>query len=105
MLVLTRKVTEKLYIGESICVTVVRLDGGQVRLGIEAPRAIPVVRAELVPYAKDEAPTPARTSEAGGEVDPERQAPWENRQGQAASLKTPLNVPRGTGNRRPAPSR
>ena len=48
MLVLTRKLLEKLYIGDDICVTVVRLEGGQVRLGIEAPREISVVRAELV---------------------------------------------------------
>lgn len=47
MLVLTRKRMEKLYIGGDICVTVVRLEGGQVRLGIEAPRHVPVVRAEL----------------------------------------------------------
>jgi carbon storage regulator len=47
MLVLTRKLMEKLYIGDEICVTVVRLEGGQVRLGIDAPRHIPVVRAEL----------------------------------------------------------
>ncbi len=49
MLVLTRKLMEKLFIGDDICVTVVRLDGGQVRLGIEAPREVTVVRAELVP--------------------------------------------------------
>ena len=48
MLVLTRKLLEKLYIGDDICVTVVRLEGGQVRLGIDAPREVPVVRAELV---------------------------------------------------------
>jgi len=48
MLVLTRKLLEKLYIGDDICVTVVRLEGGQVRLGIEAPREVSVVRAELV---------------------------------------------------------
>jgi carbon storage regulator len=48
MLVLTRKLMEKLYIGDDICVTVVRLEGGQVRLGIDAPREISVVRAELV---------------------------------------------------------
>lgn len=47
MLVLTRKLMEKLYIGDEICVTVVRLEGTQVRLGIDAPRHIPVVRAEL----------------------------------------------------------
>ncbi len=49
MLVLTRKLMEKLFIGDDICVTVVRLDGGQVRLGIDAPREVAVVRAELVP--------------------------------------------------------
>src|SRR4051812_29839808 len=54
MLVLTRKLMEKLYIGEDICVTVVRLDGGQVRLGIDAPREVAVVRAELVPEREQE---------------------------------------------------
>ena len=49
MLVLTRKLMEKLFIGDDICVTVVRLGGGQVRLGIDAPRDVSVVRAELVP--------------------------------------------------------
>ena len=49
MLVLTRKLMERLYIGDDVCVTVVRLEGGQVRLGIEAPREVSVVRAELVP--------------------------------------------------------
>ena len=48
MLVLTRKLMEKLFIGDDICVTVVRLEGGQVRLGIDAPRDVAVVRAELV---------------------------------------------------------
>jgi carbon storage regulator len=54
MLVLTRKLMERLFIGEDICITVVRLEGGQVRLGIDAPREVSVVRAELVP----ERPTP-----------------------------------------------
>jgi carbon storage regulator len=47
MLVLTRRLMEKLYIGDEICVTVVRLEGGQVRLGIDAPREVRVVRAEI----------------------------------------------------------
>lgn len=55
MLVLTRKLMEKLFIGDDICVTVVRLEGGQVRLGIEAPREVAVVRAELVPERDQEA--------------------------------------------------
>ncbi len=49
MLVLTRKLMERLFIGDDICVTVVRLEGGQVRLGIDAPRDVSVVRGELVP--------------------------------------------------------
>jgi carbon storage regulator len=49
MLVLTRKLMERLFIGDDICVTVVRLESGQVRLGIDAPREVAVVRAELVP--------------------------------------------------------
>jgi carbon storage regulator len=56
MLVLTRKLMEKLFIGDDICVTVVRLEGGQVRLGIEAPREVSVVRAELVPERSGAAP-------------------------------------------------
>ena len=48
MLVLTRKLMVKLFIGDDICVTVVRLEEGQVRLGIDAPRQVSVVRAELV---------------------------------------------------------
>ena len=48
MLVLTRKLMEKLYIGDNVVVTVVRLEGGQVRLGIDAPREVAVIRAELI---------------------------------------------------------
>jgi carbon storage regulator len=38
MLVLSRKDTERLFIGDTIRVTVVKIQGGVVRLGIEAPR-------------------------------------------------------------------
>lgn len=47
MLVLTRRVSEKFYIGNNIAITIVRIEGGQVRVGIEAPREIEVVRAEV----------------------------------------------------------
>ncbi|HWE37335.1 MAG TPA: carbon storage regulator [Isosphaeraceae bacterium] len=63
MLVLTRKLMERLYIGDDICVTVVRLEGGQVRLGIDAPRHISIVRAELDPKrAEGFEPRAARTT-------------------------------------------
>lgn len=53
MLVLTRKLMEKLVIGDNICVTVVRIEGGQVRLGIDAPANVRIVRSELVPDLLD----------------------------------------------------
>ncbi|MBC8352918.1 MAG: carbon storage regulator [Planctomycetes bacterium] len=47
MLVLTRKVGESFVIGDNITVTVVRVAGGGVRIGIEAPADCTVMRREL----------------------------------------------------------
>ena len=47
MLVLSRKVGERILIGDTVRVTVVRIANGAVRLGIEAPAELPVVREEL----------------------------------------------------------
>jgi carbon storage regulator len=47
MLVLSRKVGESFVIGDDITVTVVRIAGGGVRLGIEAPDDYLVIRREL----------------------------------------------------------
>lgn len=47
MLVLTRKTQERIVISDDIVVTVVRINGNQVRIGIEAPPHISVRRAEL----------------------------------------------------------
>jgi len=66
MLVLTRKLMEKLFIGDDICVTVVRLEGGQVRLGIDAPREVSVVRAELVPERTGGRPKSATAGTSSG---------------------------------------
>ena len=49
MLVLSRKLGEKIVIGENIIVTVVKIDRNQIRLGIEAPHEIPVYREEIAP--------------------------------------------------------
>lgn len=48
MLVLSRKVGERVLLGDNIRITVVRVSGGGVRLGIEAPEDIAVVREEVV---------------------------------------------------------
>jgi len=56
MLVLSRKLGEKIYIGDNICITVVDIDRGKIRLGIEAPRDVPIYRQELLPLKGTEAP-------------------------------------------------
>lgn len=53
MLVLGRRKGEKLQIGRGITITVCDIRGGTVRLGVEAPAEIPVVRFELVPDPTD----------------------------------------------------
>ena len=47
MLVLSRKIGERICIGPDITVTLVRIGPNSVRLGIEAPRDVNVVREEL----------------------------------------------------------
>ncbi|HEX5103315.1 MAG TPA: carbon storage regulator [Pirellulaceae bacterium] len=47
MLVLSRKVGERILIGDQIAITVVRINATTVRLGIDAPSKLAVVREEL----------------------------------------------------------
>ena len=47
MLVLSRRVGERIVIGQGVVVTVLAAEGQRIRLGVEAPRAVPVVRDEL----------------------------------------------------------
>lgn len=49
MLVLTRKIGEKIHIGPDIVITVVEIGTSRVRLGLDVPREIPVYREELLP--------------------------------------------------------
>ena len=64
MLVLSRKVGERILLGDKIRITVVRVSGGGVRLGIEAPADVAIVREEVV----------------GGE------SPWNTENGKTISL-------------------
>jgi carbon storage regulator CsrA len=54
MLVLTRKKQEQVRIGQEITITVIRVKGNYVQLGIEAPREVRVVRGELPTFDADE---------------------------------------------------
>ena len=47
MLVLSRKANQGIWIGENIFVTVLRIEGGRVKIGIEAPADIQVDREEV----------------------------------------------------------
>lgn len=53
MLVLTRKLDESIIIGEDIEVKVISIDKGVVKLGIDAPRDITIVRNELLEDVKE----------------------------------------------------
>lgn len=47
MLVLTRKTQEQIHIGDNITISILKLKGNTVRIGIEAPRDVRVLRGEL----------------------------------------------------------
>lgn len=52
MLVLGRKSGEEIWVGADVRITVIKLDGQTVRLGIEAPRSMRVDRAEIARKAR-----------------------------------------------------
>jgi carbon storage regulator len=47
MLILSRKVNEKIMIGEDVSVSIIEVRGDQVRLGVDAPRNVKVFRQEV----------------------------------------------------------
>ncbi|MBA61076.1 MAG: carbon storage regulator [Planctomycetaceae bacterium] len=47
MLVLSRKVGDRIHIGADISITIVKLSGGTVRIGVEAPPHMAIVRDEI----------------------------------------------------------
>lgn len=78
MLVLARKVGQSIVISDNIEILVIEVRGDQVRLGIEAPRSIPVHRKELLEQIR------AENLEAAAQTDVEvaRQALGEPPEGQ-----------------------
>lgn len=58
MLVLSRRESQRIQLGNAIVLTVVRVAGDRVRLGIEAPADIRILRGELEPEPAEAAPSP-----------------------------------------------
>ncbi|MDR0642413.1 MAG: carbon storage regulator CsrA [Treponema sp.] len=54
MLILSRKVNEKIMIGDDISVSIIEVRGDQVRLGVDAPRSVKVFRQEVFDAIKAE---------------------------------------------------
>ncbi len=63
MLILTRRIGETLMIGDDVSITVLGVKGNQVRIGIDAPKDVPVHREEIYERINNE------KSENSSEVD------------------------------------
>ena len=62
MLILTRRLGETLMIGDGVTVTVLGIKGNQVRIGVNAPRDVPVHREEIFERIKRERPDQANSA-------------------------------------------
>ena len=59
MLILTRRVGESIHIGDNVVVRILGTKGGQVRLGVEAPKELEVHREEIYQRIQKEKPVKA----------------------------------------------
>ena len=67
MLALARKVNESIMIGNDIEITVLEIKGDQIKLGVKAPKSVPIYRKELYVQIQEE------NKQAGSAVDVEAQ--------------------------------
>jgi carbon storage regulator len=56
MLILTRKVGQTVLVGDDVTVTIVGMDGNQIRIGISAPKHVPIRREEIYERSRREHP-------------------------------------------------
>ena len=69
MLILSRKVNEKIMIGEDVSVSIIEVRGDQVRLGVDAPRTVKVFRQEVFDAIKAENKAAAESTPVFPEMD------------------------------------
>jgi carbon storage regulator len=62
MLIITRRPGEKIMVGDDVVVHVMEIVGNSVRVGIEAPRSVPVYREEIWNAVRDENRAAAETA-------------------------------------------
>lgn len=73
MLILTRRTGETVMIGNDVTMTVLGVKGNQVRIGINAPKSVPVHREEIYERIKRELQGQTESEEANGNRDESRQ--------------------------------
>ncbi len=64
MLILSRKIDQKIKIGEDISITIIEVHGDQVKIGVEAPKNVKVFRQEVFDAIQCENKAAAQTSES-----------------------------------------
>ena len=69
MLILSRRVGESVVIGEDISITVLRVKGKQVRLGVNAPKSVAVQREEVSERNKPKVAVAAQLSEESAKIE------------------------------------
>lgn len=72
MLILTRRIGEKLMIGDDISVTILGVKGNQVRIGVHAPEDVAIHREEIYERVRDEAAAKKALENGAAAKDPVR---------------------------------
>lgn len=90
MLVLTRKPDQKIQIGDNICITIVRVKGQSVRIGIDAPKEVRVMRTELTEGESAETPDSQPQMETMEVALPQEQAAKESTTAKASVVSIPI---------------
>ena len=88
MLILQRKPSEAVLIGDDIRIVILRSDGGGVRIGIEAPAEIPILREEIVHEVQSETVRASQAVSASATGLQPPSAPPVNAKGRGASDTT-----------------